>query len=187
MAKVPFQPGERLLNRYRRSGFVLVKPLLLAVIVVAAPWYFLAKYGLWRDYAGLLYLWTVLVAFTTLRALFIWHLNQYLITDKRLVKIAHVGVFKKFVVETPLERILNVSYKTTGLGSVLGHFGDVEVQVVGLVEPIILERINYPARIKDYLWQLHKQHSHSDIQVDQGPVNRLQNRIGYTKHDQRIL
>ncbi len=187
MPALRFHEHERLLNRYRQSGYILLRPLAVAIFLIGLPWYFLVKYELWHEFLVLLLIWTAAVMAWAARIFIVWWLNRYLVTDRRLIKMAHLGLFKKIVVETPLERILNVSYKTTGFTSVAGRYGDVEVQVVGLVEPIILTHISQPAAIKDYLWQLHQKQVQAHVEIDRGPFDHLQDRIGYTKRDQRIL
>src|SRR3546814_4664852 len=66
--------------------------------------------------------------------------------SKRLVHILHTGLFKKTVVETPLDRILNVSFRTTGILSTLFNYGDVLVEVVGLDHSLILKAIPGPSK-----------------------------------------
>lgn len=175
-----------MLNIYRSSQWLLAKPIVLGVASVILPTYFLATYGLWSEYKRVVILWAGLVVLILGRIVVIWFLNRYLITNQRFVKISHAGLFKKIVSETPLERILNVSYKTTGINSALGRFGDVEVQVVGLVEPIILKDISHPSQIKDYLWKLHLSHE-PEKQQSRDAIEHLQEHIGYTKQNQRIL
>ncbi len=114
-------------------------------------------------------------------------MGRYVVTSHRLIKISRHGWFKLLVVETTLDRILNVSYKTTGMLSSLFQYGHVEVQAVGLMEPIILDYIAEPAQIKDYLWDAHQdfieKHGGSNLE----DISRLQEHIGYTKKNQKIL
>ncbi len=171
---------------YHQSIFVLVRPLLSFLILLLVPWYFISQYQV-NSLQKVLTIWMVLIVLYFIRVLAIWRLNAYVFTNKRLIKMSHDGIFQRIVVETPHERILNVSYKTTGLPSVLFRYGDVEVQVVGLVEPIILKDISKPAEIKDYLWMLHNRVATTQGQYQADDIAHVQERVGYTKKDQRIL
>lgn len=175
-------PGEQIIRVFRQSRMVLLKPFIVGLLALGIPWYCIQFYGLQGITAGAS-IWTVVCVLYIIRAYELWMLQRYVLTSRRLIKMHHEAIFKKVVVETPLDRILNVSFKTTGLLSVLGRYGDVEVQVVGLMEPIILQNITAPARIKEYLWHAHTQateRSHFD-------AAGLQERIGYTKPNQKVL
>jgi hypothetical protein len=186
-AKVPLHPEEDLLRVYHQTGFVLLKPVaifLAGTIIPALP---LARYGLLSQYKLLFFLLVIGLLGYVLKKWAIWSLNSYIITSQRLIRISHEGLFKKLVLETPLDRILNVSYKTTGLTSVFFGYGDVEVQVVGLIEPMILRHISDPAAIKDYLWKAHSEYTERKGRFTQDKIAHLQEEIGYTKQNQRVL
>lgn len=87
--------------------------------------------------------------------------------------------------ETPLERVLNVGYKSKGFISAIFDYGNVEVQVVGLVDSVTLKNIPNPAAIKDYLWEMHKRVIAKPIAFDQDDITHFQEKIGYTKKNKK--
>lgn len=139
------------------------------------------------SYANLNILVSMLAMAWFLRTVLIWWRNCYILTNQRLMIFEHKGLFRHTVVETPLERILNVSYKTTGIMSSLWQFGDVEVQVVGLYEPIILRHVPDPEYIKDYLWQMHKRMTQKQVAFNPTQIDKVQEDVGYTKRNQKIF
>lgn len=177
------QPKERVIRVFRQSDIILLKPLGVGLLVTFAVWYYLLHYSLnTYQFFGILVTLGAFAYFTHEYRL--WSLQKYIITNRRLLKQSHESIFKKTVLETPLERILNVSFKTTGFLSVLFHFGDVEVQVVGLIEPIVLRNIKQPERIKEYLWRAHEEAVKERGKDD---IVHLQEKNGYTKEGQRVL
>ena len=186
-AKIPLRHEEQLLRVYHQTFFVLAKPLLIFLAGVVLPAIPLLRYGLMNQYRGLFFLVFIGFLIYFLKHFIIWRLNSYVITTARLIKISHEGLFKKLVIETPLDRILNVSYKTTGVFSSLFEYGDVEVQVVGLIEPMNLRYINSPAAIKDYLWKAHAEFTGPKNNLSPNEISHLQEKIGYTKENQRVL
>lgn len=186
-AKVPLHHEEQLLRVYHQTIFVLIKPFLIFLVGILLPTIPLIRYDLFRQYRGLVLLLFIGFFAYLLKHIIIWQLNSYIITTARLIKVSHEGLFKKLVVETPLDRILNVSYKTTGVLSSLFEFGDVEVQVVGLIEPMNLRYINSPAAIKDYLWKAHAEFAGSKSNLSAEKIPHLQEEIGYTKENQRVI
>jgi hypothetical protein len=185
-APLPLQPGEKLLRIYRETELVLTMPALIVCALIYIPWFFFIKFDLAFEYRKILLLWTMIVALYALRVYILWHLKEYIITTKRLIHISHYGMFKKQVIETPLERILNVSFQTTGLTSSLFRFGDVEVQVVGLTQPIVLKNIKQPGEIKDYLWQLHSKYNAAEGSMRKSDIPTIQEKIGYAKSNDHL-
>ena len=59
-------------------------------------------------------------------------MNYYMLTSRRLLHVYREGLFNKHVNETYLDRILNVSFKTTGFISTIFEYGDVSVKAVGM-------------------------------------------------------
>lgn len=187
MHKFALLEGEQIRNTYRQSRLFLFRSILLPIAIIVLPSYFLWKYELINQFRTIIFFSSVVVLLWIFREAIIWSRNRYVLTNHRLILFAHDGLFKHTVVETPLERVLNVSYKTTGVYSAIFRYGDVEVQVVGLVEPIILKHIPDPAAIKDYLWEMHKRVVKRPIAFNADNIDHYQEEVGYTKRNQKIL
>jgi membrane protein YdbS with pleckstrin-like domain len=153
MFKFDLLENEKVVTIYRQTEAVLFKPVLIIFVLIYFPWYFLIKYELVSNYDRLLLFWTFLVLIYALRTYLLWLLNAYIVTDRRLIRIIHKNVFNKKVIETPLERILNVSYQIKGFWQAIFKFGTVEVQAAGLTEPLSLKNVSQPEKVKDFLWK----------------------------------
>ena len=134
---------------------MLFKPVIFILILIYFPWYFLLKYELVASYYRLLIFWTLLIFLYAVHQYFLWLLNVYILTDKRLIKVEYRSMMNKQVLESPLNRILNVSFGIHGFWQALFSFGSVDVQVAGLSHPLILKNVSHPAEIKDMLWKIH--------------------------------
>ncbi len=176
------QSGEKVIRVFHQTKWVLLKPFFISTVLLLAPWWYIVRFSL-PNFRSFVIVWSIVPIAYFLRSHKLWTLKKYIITSKRLIKMHHEALFKKVVVETPLERILNVSFKTTGILSVLGNFGDVEVQVVGLIEPMVLKNITHPAKIKEYLWRAHEEAA----KREDFSATHLQEKIGYTKYNQRVM
>jgi membrane protein YdbS with pleckstrin-like domain len=163
MFKFDLLENEKVINIYRQTEAVLFKPVLIIFVLIYFPWYFLIKYELVSNYDRLLLFWTFLVLIYGIHTYMVWLLNAYIVTDKRLINVAHKNLFNKKVVETPLERILNVSFQIKGFWQSLFSFGTVEVQAAGLSDPLTLKNVSQPDKLKDFLWKVHNQHSGNGI------------------------
>jgi membrane protein YdbS with pleckstrin-like domain len=163
MFKFDLLENEKVINIYRQTEAVLFKPVLIIMVLIYFPWFFLIKYELVSNYSRLLLFWTFLVFLYGLHTYLVWLLNAYIVTNKRLINIIHKNVLDKRVVETPLERILNVSFQIKGFWQAVFHFGTVEVQAAGLTDPLALKNVSQPDKVKDFLWKIHNDHSGSGI------------------------
>jgi uncharacterized membrane protein YdbT with pleckstrin-like domain len=172
---------------FRQSKWVLIHPILANLVTVALPWYFILRYEIGGWIPTVLMLWSVIVALHLARELFLWYMNTYIVTNQRLLHWDQTSIFNRTVIETPHERILNVSYKTKGVLSSFLGYGNVEVQVVGLMEPMIMKNVAHPQEVKDYLWQMHGRVTNNKNTFDSEDIEHIQERVGYTKKNQRIL
>lgn len=181
--KIALKEFENIRATYRQSMYTLIHPLIVAVLVVLLPSYAVFRFvpggNLWK----ILLIWIILVIGHISRLIIIWRLNYYVVTNQRLLHYFQKGLFDQTVTETPHERILNVSYKTEGIISRFFGYGNVEVQVVGLMEPIILQNIDTPMEIKDYLWELHQRavEKMSGSVYGKADASHVQEQVGYTK------
>jgi uncharacterized membrane protein YdbT with pleckstrin-like domain len=161
MFKFDFLPDEKLIMVYRQTEWVLVKPVAIVFATLYLPWYLLLKYELFARFSLVLLAWTLVILIYFAHKLLLWILNSYILTDQRLIIVHYKSVFRRNVTETPLERILNVSYETTGIFSSLFKFGDILVKTMGLNEPLELKSIRNPSKIKDFLWKIHSKHGNA--------------------------
>jgi hypothetical protein len=150
--------NEEVLEIYRSHEITLAWPVFKTFFLLFMPWFFAIEYGVAGEYESIFVIYTAIVCLYLAWKFVIWYLNVYIITTSRLIEIQRSGVFSKEVLETPLERILNVSFRTTGFVSTLFGYGDVLVQVVGLEQPIDIEDVPTPHAVKDFLWAMHEEH-----------------------------
>jgi len=154
MFKFNLTENENLIAMHRKAEAVLFKPVLIIFAFIYIPWFFLLKYDLLAETKGWLMFWTFIVLLYGANKYVLWMLNVYLITDKRVAAVHYKNVFKKQVIEFPLNHIGGISFKTTGVMSSLFNFGDVEIQPHNLNSSIVFQQVKHPSEIKDTLWQL---------------------------------
>ncbi len=183
--KIALKENERVREIYRQSPFILIQTAGLHLVGIILIGYMLIRFRPVGLLQTLLLALALVIILHFLRTIIIWRLNTYVVTNQRLLNYGQKGLFDQTVIETPHERILNVSYKTEGLVSRIVGYGDVVVQVVGLMEPIILKNIDTPMEIKDYLWEMHKRIAQDKGNAVYGDVDatNLQERVGYTKEN----
>ena len=159
MFKFELLENEKIQNIYRQTESVLFRPVLVVFGLIYFPWFILLKYEIAANHLRLLLFWTLLVLIYALRKFLLWLLNVYLLTNQRLVCVNYYGLFDKKVLESPLDKILNVSFSVSGLWQSLFQFGEVEVRVAGLSDALRLKNIAHPSRVKDLLWKAHSSYS----------------------------
>lgn len=157
MRSIILKPEEKVVMLFRSSPAVLFKYGLISVLVLLLVAWYAVKYELLAIYG----VWVLLIVCSAilwfLQKYYLWHREKYIITTERLVKTVHESMFRQVVSETSLDRILNISFRSTGPWSVVAGFGDIDVQVVGRLEPIVIKSVNRPAVVKEFIWRLHEQ------------------------------
>jgi len=159
MPKINLKDREEILQSFRGSRWLLLKPAIISIVAIWIPLYFFFGYGLYPKFVLVAIIWVLIWLAYFNRKFTPWILKHYIITNQRVIIVFYENIFKRNVLETPLDRILNVSYKNTGFLSSFMNFGNVEIQAVGLAEimkSLNLENIARPEIIKDYLWQIHE-------------------------------
>lgn len=159
MFSLKLQPNEKLFKVYRQTEWVLAKTVVIIFLAVYLPLFFLLKYEVFANYKKLFFVWVVIVASYAVTKYLLWLVNSFVVTDQRLILVKYFSLFRKQVTECPQDRILNVSYKTTGIASSLLGYGNVEIQVAGLPEPMVLQKLYKPDNVKDFLWSLRHHNS----------------------------
>ncbi len=151
------KPDEEEVGKFRQSPAVLFWPLVkVGAVLLAAGWY-VWRFDLWDLFGTVYSILAILLAVYYAHSLVLWYLDIYRVTTQRFIKSSYRTIFHQQVSETALDRILNISFKSTGPWSVLMNYGDVELQVVGKMEPIVVKNVKNPGMIKEYLLRLHEQ------------------------------
>lgn len=183
MRSLILQPNEEIAVVFRQTPLVLWWQTAILLGAIGVPSWYVLHYELVAPAHTLLGIWVLIVVVWWVRHIYLWSVERYIVTTKRFVKVSHESVFRHVVTETALDRILNISFRTTGMLSVMGRFGDIELQVVGLLNPIVVENIADPTAIKEFLWRLHeKAVAARGVHQPGGP----QFTVDYTKPNQRM-
>lgn len=169
MMDVELEPGEVTTRSVRKHWFVLLIELIPFVLLAWLPTLFIPfvhfiativphsgtvatfdlhdngivrlVYGLW-----LLMLWSA--AFNTLTR---YYLNQWVITNTRIIEIHQHGYFSREVSSLLLVKIQDVNSDVEGLFGTLLGYGQLEVQSAGTEEHFIMDDISDPQGLRDLI------------------------------------
>jgi hypothetical protein len=169
MRDVHLQQGEFITRSVRKHWFVLLISLIPFAFLAYLPTLFLPFlhfittmvphsgqvttfvignnplvhliYGLW-----LIMLWSA--AFNTITR---YYLNQWIITNTRIIEIHQYGYFSREVSSLLLVRVQDVSSDVEGLFGTLLGYGRLEVQSAGEQEHFIMDDIAGPQGLRDLI------------------------------------
>lgn len=136
----------------REYGYILFFPLLISSLAIIIDFFFM--YPLWRLgwWGALIFLVIIFItAIYILRKIFIWSLNVFLITSRRIIDLNQTGLFSKSVTETTFDKIQDISYNKKGIFATLLDYGDVVVKTASHDDNLELKRVHHPAEIQDML------------------------------------
>ena len=169
MRDVQLQPGEQITRSVRKHWFVLAAELVPFILLAFLPTLFqpflhyIAStvphsgqvspfeildnpllrivYGLW-----LIIVWSA--AFNTVTR---YYLNQWIITNTRVIEIHQYGFFSREVSSLLLIKIQDVNSDVEGIFETLLGYGQLEVQSAGTEEHFIMDDIANPTGLRDLI------------------------------------
>jgi hypothetical protein len=152
MFNYPLHPGEKVVEVYRQTEWVLIKPLLIIVLGIYLPWYFLLKYEIAETYFRLLLFWSLILLAYGLFKYILWLVTVYIVTNDRLVLIKYYSLFNKRISENELDKAISIGVHNPGLLATMLNFGNVEIRMANIHEPVILNKVRDPKAVKELIW-----------------------------------
>ena len=156
---------EEIIYRLRRHPFLFSKNIILFLFLALTPpaiYYFLSDNYLRFFETTLGY--TLLILGASLYYLTIWiffyaqfvdyYLDNWVITNDRLISIEQKGLFARSVSELDLYRIQDANSEIKGLFGTLFNYGNLYVQTAGEKELFVLKNIPDPHTIRERLLDL---------------------------------
>jgi uncharacterized membrane protein YdbT with pleckstrin-like domain len=163
---------EQIRAMVRRHAITLIGPLLLAMLLIVIPFFFLFplfSLGL----AGIIVFGVMILvgAFLAFRTLFVWDNDVLIVTNFRVVDIDQRGLFSRHVSEANLNAVQDVSWKKQGFWQTLFRMGSVTVQTAGATATIQGDNLPRPEKIQNLINDV-RQESPSPTAPAQTPVEK---------------
>lgn len=163
-----YKKTKKIIIVIRRYGLTYFWSGLLILILIVAPFFFmfwLFSRGWWG--IALFSVSLAIALFLLVRALYFWHRNVFVITNKKVIDIFQAGSLEKIVTEVHLDKIHNVSYKIKGVFSTIFNYGKIKIQTVGGETDLEFDRVKNPAKVQAFisavLQNQQQQENNSDI------------------------
>lgn len=80
--------------------------------------------------------------------IWVWYLDCYIITNKRIIDIDQKGAFKRTVVELDLGSVQEAVYEINGPLEALFGFGSVKIKASGSGSMIVMDKVPHPEDVK---------------------------------------
>jgi hypothetical protein len=84
-----------------------------------------------------------------------FYFDAWIVTNKRLIDVEQIGIFRRSVSETRLEKIQDVTFEVKGIFGTIFHYGSITVQTAGAAQNFTIKQISDPAKIKTQLLSLY--------------------------------
>lgn len=146
---------ERLLAVVRAAPITILAPGLLALALLAAPFFLLMPLLKWET-LGIIILSTLfaLGLFFGIRLAVRWRCTVFIVTERRLIVIRQNGYFDRHATELPFAKVHDVSYRVKGVFPTVFRYGTVIIESAGSDEPLEFERVARPAVLQGLLVEL---------------------------------
>jgi len=155
------QPDEKILLQLRKHWFVLLQakagaltggllpPLLLIWLSVAGvfPASAIAPVAVWTFVASL---WFLIVWMTLATIWTNYYLDAWIVTDRRIIYIEQIALFRRKVVTLRMERVQDVTTEVCGVIETLLGFGQLRIQTAGPTDEFtIIQGIPNPDKVRN--------------------------------------
>jgi hypothetical protein len=152
------QKGENLVLFLRRHWIIIVGHWLFYLFLALIPvgFYFFIEYQFPNllttesTYAFLLLLASIYYLFILLffyHAFVDYHLDVWIVTNKRIINVEQKGLFNRIIAEHELEKIQDVTAEQKGVLATFLSYGDVLVQTAGEVPMFIFRQVDNPFEV----------------------------------------
>jgi len=145
-------PEEKILKIVYQHPIVIRWKLLISLIVIASPFFFLALL-LRLDRIGWVFFTVILVIglYYGFRTVFIWRANRFYITTEKIIDVDQKGFFDKTVSQCALEKIIDISFNYKGVTQNLMNFGNISILIGQGSTKIFLKNIPHPQKVQRIL------------------------------------
>lgn len=147
-------PEEKVLLILHHHWITLVGPAFIVFFSLIIPWAFVLFLKQFFYFAiSIWYLFTLMMAFG------FWidyYLDAFVITDKRILDVDQVGLFRHTVSEFRLEKVQDVTIEVPNFTATFFHYGNIKIQTAGESNFSISE-VPYPHIARDLILKNAKQ------------------------------
>ncbi len=159
MKIVTLDSDEKILKKVRRHWFIMFKATFGAVLMAIIP-FVLWQVLVYVDFVKnipleikeiVLFVYIMYLVFIWISYFIIWtdyYLDIWLITNKRVIDVEQLGLFRREVISLRYDRIQDVTVITNGIIQTVLHFGKIHLQTAGERRKIILRDAPYPEEVK---------------------------------------
>jgi len=174
---IELQEGEKIILEARKHWFVFIAEgalLLVTVIIPASLLIFsLSFFPSIRIYftahvvLGIVFFWAAWTLLVWIGFFISWtnyYLDILVVTDKRIIDIDQIGLFKRDVATIPLQNVQDVKVEIKGIIQTFFRFGDLHIQTAGVHKEVLIKGLADPTQVKNAILSLyHKTDLAKDI------------------------
>lgn len=159
------QENEEVKLLLRQHPFILIRQNIIYLFYFIVP---LILYLLGKSYFAFILSFPIYPIFILLISLYYffflfffliewvdYYFDAWIVTDRRLIDVEQIGLFRRSVSETRLEKMQDVSFEIKGLFGTIFHYGLISVQTAGAAQNFTINKVSDPAKIKTILLNLY--------------------------------
>jgi len=143
--RTPLKNNEHIILETRHHWLTLALPFLISVAVEILLLIYLPTYW-YLDFV---------LPFYFLLKVYQRRYNLWAVTNLRIID--EEGIFSKYAKESPLDKINNVSFRQSWMGSLFGY-GDVEIQTGAEAGATVYRFVQGPNRLRDAITTAQEEH-----------------------------
>ena len=152
---IHIQPDEDVIIVVRKHWFVLLRDSIGVIIAGLLPFFFISvltsssavnpALSTFFTAVWLLALWMMLFTIWTN-----YYLDVWVVTDRRIINIDQIHLFKRNIIILRIERVQNITVKVHGFFATFLKFGNLEIQTAGPeASTMVIQGIPNPSYVRN--------------------------------------
>lgn len=144
------RPEESVASIIKNHPFVLLKPGLIAILILSIPAVALIFFGATIVFTIAAFICVPIAIYSFSIKYFEFASSVLLVTNQRIIYLKQKGFIRRDVIETNFEKIQDVATGIHGLVQTMLDFGDVKIRTAGAGQgnEIIVKNIAHPYQVQ---------------------------------------
>lgn len=145
---IKLKDDEKVLRVVRAYWLVQLPRAAFSFLLLALPFFFMFPLLSRGKWGAAIFVTSVLFGtLFSIRLLFQWYWNAFLVTNHRVVDVDQRGFFSRTVSEATYDKIQDISFAIHGIWGTLCGFGKLDVQTAGAAANLELAHVKDPKEI----------------------------------------
>lgn len=128
-------------SSFRQSQIIVFLWVVLTIVFIAVPFWFLGRFGVIADFIYLLYGWSLICFVYCLKMFIEWRFTELRIFHNGLELVKRSGFFTSNNQHVPWNKVSSLAIEQNGIISYLFGLYDLQIYIIGREAPLEIKQV----------------------------------------------